>query len=76
MWLKQDTMPRHPERKQIYLKLCRSQPKPEYPAYSEQVIAAAGYERWKGGALNDAVLADLVHYPDDGTRWWLEGCSI
>ena len=75
MWLKDDTIPQHPERKRIYLKLCRSQTRLDYPTYSEQVIAAAGYERWKA-ILNQVVVDDLAHWPDDGTRWWLEGYSV
>ena len=61
---------------QVYWKLCRSYPIGGYPTYTEYILAVPGYERWRHGALNQAVLADLCSFQDDGTHWWLEGNSV
>ena len=68
MWLKDIDFPT-----KVILRVVRTQRNPGYPTRTEYVLVAQGYNR----------LADLRYayetqqqYPDDGTRWWLEGETL
>ena len=65
MWLRDRVIPNN-----IVLRMVRTQPNPSYPKRTEVILVAQGHNRLD--ALSDSYEMSQA-YPDDGTRWWLEG---